>query len=76
MTEVQEPGGDENSVKNDFNRLCRELNMDRQTEKTAWNYYCETKHKYTLEVRNIDCVSLTRSMTLGIRRTKSETVLL
>ena len=76
MTEIQEPGGDENLVKNDFDRLCRELNMDRHTEKTAWNYYCETKHKYTLEVRNIDSVSLTRSMTLGIGRTKSETVLL
>ena len=49
MSETQELGGDENVVKSAFDTLCRELNMDKTTAETAWNYYCETKHKYTLE---------------------------
>lgn len=41
---------DEVCIKSEFDTLCRELNMDTGTADTAWNYYCETKHKYTLEV--------------------------
>ena len=41
----------ESQVKIDFDNLCRELNMDLTTSEQAWKYYCETKHKYTLEVR-------------------------
>ena len=41
---------DEVCIKSEFDTLCRELNMDTGTAETAWNYYCETKHKYTLEV--------------------------
>ena len=41
---------DEVCIKSEFDTLCRELNMDTGTADTAWKYYCETKHKYTLEV--------------------------
>lgn len=30
-------------------RLCSDLNMDRETAKTSWNNYLQTKHNYTLE---------------------------
>lgn len=38
------------TVKIDFDQLCRELNMDISTADSAWNSYNEMKHKYTLEV--------------------------
>ena len=37
-------------VRNDFDNLCRELNMDTSTAESAWDSYQEMKHKYTLEV--------------------------
>ena len=48
--EKPEKFDDENTIKSEFDTLCRELNMDTGTADKAWNYYCETKHKYTLEV--------------------------
>ncbi len=39
------------AIKNEFDNLCRELNMDTSTAETAWESYIEVKHKYTLEVR-------------------------
>ena len=44
-----EPGFD-SATKNEFDQLCRELNMDVSTSDEAWESYLETKHRYTLEV--------------------------
>ena len=35
----------------EFDKLCRELNMDIETADAAWNSYTDVKDKYTLEVR-------------------------
>ena len=35
----------------EFDKLCRELNMDIETAEAAWMTYTEVKDKYSLEVR-------------------------
>ena len=42
----------DNDIRNEYDLLCRELNMDIDTADAAWQSYVDTKHKYTLEVRN------------------------
>ena len=39
------------SVKEDYDQLCRELNMDESTMDTAWKSYIAIRHNYTLEVK-------------------------
>ena len=35
----------------EYDKLCRELNMDIETAEAAWMSYTDVKEKYTLEVR-------------------------
>ena len=41
----------DSKVSEDYQILCRELNMDSSTISTAWDSYSEIRKKYTLEVR-------------------------
>ena len=43
----------ESDIRKEYDLLCRELNMDIDTADAAWQSYVDTKHKYTLEVRNL-----------------------
>ena len=53
---------EEEKVSDEYQLLCRELNMDSNTIKSAWESYLEIKKKYTLEVNiilfanHVDCV--------------------
>ena len=38
------------SLKEDFHRMCSELDVDQSLTKTAWESYLVIRHKYTLEV--------------------------
>lgn len=57
MSDIEEQNSESNmeetesDVRNDYDQLCRELNMDTTTGDAAWQSYTDTKHKYTLEVR-------------------------
>ncbi len=44
------PESDLEVVKEDYDQLCRELNMDESTMDTAWRSYIAIRHNYTLEV--------------------------
>ena len=37
-------------VRDEYDRLCRELNMDAETAEKAWKEYKEIRENYTLEV--------------------------
>jgi hypothetical protein len=39
------------AVKEEYEQLCRELNMDESTMDTAWKSYMAIRHNYTLEVK-------------------------
>ena len=41
----------DSGVHEEFNALCRELNMDSATTTAAWDSYAAIKQNYTLEVR-------------------------
>jgi hypothetical protein len=50
---------DEKKIYDDYQALCRELNMDSTTSESAWAAYVAIKQNYTLEVRTdiyIRCV--------------------
>lgn len=38
------------SAKEEYDQLCRELNMDESTMEAAWRSYIAIRHNYTLEV--------------------------
>lgn len=38
------------SVKEEYDQLCRELNMDESTMEASWASYIAIRHNYTLEV--------------------------
>ena len=46
------------SVKDEYDQLCRELNMDESTMETAWKSYMAIRHNYTLEVSSAQLVSI------------------
>jgi hypothetical protein len=44
------PASDLEAVKEEYDQLCRELNMDETTMESAWRSYTAIRHNYTLEV--------------------------
>ncbi len=44
--------GIDSFIRDDFDHLCRELNMDTATSESAWKSYIEIRQKFVLEVRN------------------------
>lgn len=42
---------DVGATKNEYEQLCRELNMDESTMDLAWKSYIAIRHNYTLEVK-------------------------
>ena len=43
--ENEENSSDQDDVKQDYDELCRQLNMDVETAETAWQSFIETKDK-------------------------------
>ena len=43
--ENEENSSDQEDVKQDYDELCRQLNMDVETAETAWQSFIETKDK-------------------------------
>ncbi len=41
---------EDDSVRESYQELCRELNMDKATNEAAWKAYTAIKQNYTLEV--------------------------
>lgn len=48
MTQSREDGSDAIRIK--YEDLCRELNMDRETEELSWNKFLEISKRFSLEV--------------------------
>ncbi len=54
--ETSTPVSSENkmeAVKEEYEQLSRELNMDESTMDTAWKSYMAIRHNYTLEVKDL-----------------------
>lgn len=48
MTQSGEDGSE--AIRTKFEDLCRELNMDRETEELAWKKFIEISQRFSLEV--------------------------
>lgn len=48
MTQSREDGTE--AVRTRYEELCRELNMDRETEELSWNKFIEISQTFSLEV--------------------------
>ena len=47
--EPEENSSDQEDVKQDYDELCRQLNMDVETAETAWQSFIETKDKVSFK---------------------------
>ena len=54
QNEVDSSKQDAINVREDFDQLCSELNIDQATIEAAWNDFVAIKQKYTLEVCSRD----------------------
>lgn len=48
MTQSREDGSD--PIRSKYEDLCRELNMDSETEELSWKKFIEISHRCSLEV--------------------------
>ena len=55
-----EPDNSLKLVKEDYDQLCCELNMDQSTMEAAWKSYIAIRHNYTLEASHVEsCFKIT-----------------
>lgn len=50
--EVENEGGQEDKIREDYEAVCGKLNMDQASMDTAWKSYTGIRDYYTLEVDN------------------------
>lgn len=48
MTQTREEGND--GIRTKYEDLCRELNMDRETEELSWKNFRDISQRFSLEV--------------------------